>query len=58
MKGNFVDVDGEKDKAVKAALVAADKRHGRELKAACYKLEQEMEDDKVRALERQQRVCT
>jgi ribosomal silencing factor RsfS len=57
MKESFVDVDGEKSKAVKDALVIADKRHGRELKAACYKIERDMENDKARALQRQQRVC-
>ena len=56
MQENFVDVDAEKEQAVKAALIIAEKRHARELKASLWKQEEELEKEKVRALEKQKKV--
>lgn len=54
LRRTHVDVDGEKKRAVKEALEAAERRHTRELRASMKRLHKEMDDDKTRALDRQQ----
>lgn len=52
-----VDVDGMLKGAVNEALESAERRHTRELKAVIHRAQKEAEEEKEKALSRQQIVC-
>ena len=53
-----VDVDGQKEQAIKEALEAADRRHTRELRAALGRTEKHLLAEKQKALDRQKKVLS
>ena len=58
MKRTYVDIDGEKQKAVEEALEKAEQRHTRELKGALRRQEILLTEDKEKALAKQKQVTS